>query len=185
MQGDDRDQAGIDEIRLALREQRTGNAVLRNYRKDGTLFWNHLFVAPVRGSDGILSHFVASQYDITEAKQREAELLHLAHHDELTGLPNRALLRDRLLHATATARRSGGRIWIAFVSLDRFKAINDSFGHGGGDNFLKVIAGRLQAVIRGGDTAARWGSDEFAILMPEPVDGRLATAALERIMAAL
>ncbi|WP_426210266.1 putative bifunctional diguanylate cyclase/phosphodiesterase [Massilia sp. TWP1-3-3] len=183
LQGDDRNQAGIDEIRLALREQRAGNAVLRNYRKDGTLFWNHLFVAPVRSADGVLSHFVASQYDITEARQREAQLLHLAHHDELTGLPNRALLRDRLLHAIAAARRNGSRIWIAFVSLDRFKAINDSFGHGGGDKFLKVIAARLHGDIRGGDTAARWGSDEFAILMPEQNEDQLANAALERIMA--
>ena len=185
LQGDDRNQAGIDEIRLGLREQRVANAVLRNYRKDGTLFWNHLFIAPVRGPTGDVSHFVASQYDITKAKQLEAELLHLAHHDELTGLPNRALLRDRLLHAIVSARRDRSRIWIAFVSLDRFKAINDSFGHGGGDNILRVIAARLQAAIRGSDTAARWGSDEFAILMPEPNEGRLATAALERIMAAV
>ena len=183
LQGKDRDQAGIDEIRAALREQRAGNAVLRNYRKDGTLFWNHLFVAPVRGSDGVLSHFVASQYDITEAKEREAQLQHLAHHDELTALPNRALLRDRLVHAIAAARRNGSRIWIAFVSLDRFKVINDSFGHNGGDNFLKIVAARLQSAIRGGDTAARWGSDEFAILMPEYTEGQLATGALERIMA--
>ena len=185
LQGEDRDQTGIDEIRLGLREQRAANAVLRNYRKDGTLFWNHLFIAPVRGADGAVSHFVASQYDITEAKQLEAELLHLAHHDELTGLPNRALLRDRLLHAIASARRDGSRIWIAFLSLDRFKAINDSFGHGGGDSFLKVIAARLQGAIRGANTAARWGSDEFAILMAEPNEGRLATAALERVMAAV
>ena len=185
LQGDDRDQAGIDEIRLALREQRAGNAVLRNYRKDGTLFWNHLFIAPVRNVDGHLSHFVASQYDITEAKQLEAELLHLAHHDELTGLPNRALLRDRLGQAIAVARRDGGRIWIAFVTLDRFKGINDSFGHSGGDSVLKVIAKRLRGVIRGADTAARWGSDEFAILMPEHNEGGLATAALERITAAV
>jgi diguanylate cyclase (GGDEF)-like protein/PAS domain S-box-containing protein len=185
LQGDDRDQSGIDEIRSALREQRAGNAVLRNYRKDGTLFWNHLFVAPVRGIDGAVSHFVASQYDITQAKQLEAELLHLAHHDELTGLPNRALLRDRLQHAIAAARRDGSRIWIAFVSLDRFKAINDSFGHSGGDSFLKVIAERLHRAIRGADTAARWGSDEFAILMPEQNEAGLATAALERIMAAV
>ncbi|MBC7456302.1 MAG: EAL domain-containing protein [Massilia sp.] len=185
LQGDDRDQSGIDEIRLALREQRAGNAVLRNYRKDGTLFWNHLFIAPVRGADGALSHFVASQYDITQAKQLEAELLHLAHHDELTGLPNRALLRDRLSQAILAARRGGDRIWVAFVSLDRFKAINDSFGHAGGDSFLTIIAQRLHGAIRGADTAARWGSDEFAILMPEHNKGGLATAALERIMAAV
>ncbi|MDM5180007.1 EAL domain-containing protein [Massilia sp. DJPM01] len=185
LQGDDGDQAGIDEIRLALREQRAGNAVLRNYRKDGTLFWNHLFIAPVRGSDGAVSHFVASQYDISQAKQLESELLHLAHHDELTGLPNRALLRDRLLHAIACARRDGSRMWVAFVSLDRFKVINDSFGHGGGDSFLKVIAERLHAVVRGADTVARWRSDEFAILMSDQHEGGLGTAALERIMTAV
>ena len=185
LQGNDRDQAGIDEIRRALREQRAGDAVMRNYRKDGTLFWNHLFIAPVRGPDGAVSHYVASQYDITHSKRLEAELLHLAHHDELTGLPNRALLRDRLKHAIAAARRDTRRIWIAFVRLDRFKMINDSFGHGGGDSFLQVIAARLRSAVRGGDTVARWGSDEFAILMPERNEGGLATAALERITAAV
>ena len=185
LQGDDRDQPSIDEIRLALREQRAGDAVLRNYRKDGTLFWNHLFVAPVRGVDGAVSHFVASQYDLTESKRLEAELLHLAYHDELTGLPNRALLRDRLNQAIAAARRDKRRILIAFVGLDRFKMINDSFGHSGGDSFLKVIAARLHGAIRGADTVARWGSDEFAILMPEHNEGGLATAALERITAAV
>ncbi len=185
LQGDDRDQAGLDDVRLALREQRAGNAVLRNYRKDGTLFWNHLFIAPVRGGDGAVSHFVASQYDISQAKQLESEWLHLAHRDELTGLPNRALLRDRLLHAIACAHRDGNRIWAAFVSLDRFKVINDSFGHTGGDSFLKVIAERLQAVVRRTDTVARWRSDEFAILMSEQNEGGLGTAALEGIMAAV
>ena len=185
LQGADQRQAGLDEIRLALGEERVGNAVLRNYRKNGALFWNHLFIAPVRGNDGLVSHFVASQYDLTEAKQLEAELLHLSHHDELTGLPNRAFLRDRLQHAITAARGDGSRIWIAFVSLDRFKPINDSFGHCGGDSFLKVIAARLHGAIRDADTVARWGSDEFAIVMPEHNKGGLATAALKRIMAAV
>ena len=184
LQGDDRNQPGIDIIRLGLRHQQATNAVLRNYRKEGTLFWNHLFIAPVRGADGAVSQFVASQYDITEAKKLEAELLHLAHHDELTGLPNRALLRDRLLHSIASARRDGSRIWIVFVSLDRFKVINDSFGHDGGDRFLKLIATRLRGAIRDADTAARLGSDEFAILMHES-EKTFATNALERIMAAV
>lgn len=185
LQGADRDQVGIDEIRLALREQRMGNAVLRNYRKDGTLFWNHLFIAPVRGSDGAVTHFVASQYDISEARKLESELLYLAHHDELTGLPNRALLRDRLLDAIASAQRDRRGIWVAFVSLDRFKVINDSFGHAGGDSFLKVIADRLHAAHRGAETVARWRSDEFAILMSEQSMGGIGIAELERFMTAV
>lgn len=186
LQGEDRDQPGLEELRLALREQREGNAVLRNYRKDNSLFLNHLFIAPLRDADGRVTHFVASQYDITAAKQLEARLLHLAHHDELTGLPNRALLRDRLLQAISSAERNGRRLWIVFVSLDRFKVINDSFGHSGGDDFLKVVAARLHDAVRGADTVARWGGDEFAILMPEQGNEEgLCTAALQRIMAAV
>ncbi|MBC7453595.1 MAG: EAL domain-containing protein [Massilia sp.] len=182
LQGDDDDQGGLDEIRAALREQREGNAVLRNYRKDATQFWNHLYVAPVRDAAGIVTHFVASQYDITAAKNDEAKLTYMAHHDELTDLPNRTYLRECLRQAIVSADRYKQQIWVIFVSLDRFKVINDTFGHRGRDSVLKVTADRLREATRSSDTVAHWGGDEFAIVMPEQADGALVTATLQRIL---
>ncbi|CAN5396998.1 hypothetical protein BH11PSE11_BH11PSE11_39380 [soil metagenome] len=187
LQGTDLDQPGLDEIRTALREQRAGNAVLRNYRKDGSLFWNHLHVAPVHDEHGVVRHFVASQYDITVVKDLEATLRHLATHDELSGLANRSLLRDRLVHAMASAQRDGEEVWVAFVDLDRFKVINDSLGHAAGDKVLKTIAERLRSAVRASDTVARWGADEFVVLMPQPPSNGVGAgaAALQRIMNAV
>ena len=183
MQGTDLDQPELEEIRAAIRERREGNTVLRNYRKDGSMFWNHLYVAPVRNNQGIVTHFVASQYDITVAKNNEAKLMRMAYHDELTGLPNRALLRDRLLQVLALAGRYDRQIWVLFISLNRFKIINDSFGHKASDRFLTIIAHRLRDAIRESDTAARWGDDEFIIVMQEQPAGKLAMSALQRIIA--
>ncbi|WP_234484251.1 putative bifunctional diguanylate cyclase/phosphodiesterase [Noviherbaspirillum pedocola] len=181
LQGDDQDQPGLQEIRRALAEQRATNVVLRNYRKDGTLFWNHLYVAPVEDTDGAVTHFVASQYDITEIKSYEMTLRHLATHDELTGLANRSLLNDHLRGAMARAERSGSQIWVVFLDLDRFKVFNDSLGHMAGDVFLMTIAQRLQASLRATDLVARLSSDEFALVLCEQPGHRLNFLLLERI----
>ncbi|MGZ9709297.1 putative bifunctional diguanylate cyclase/phosphodiesterase [Glaciimonas sp. GNP009] len=183
LQGTDQNQPELEEIRAALREQREGNSVLRNYRKDGSIFWNHLYVAPVSNNQGIVTHFVASHYDITVAKNNEAKLMRMAYHDELTGLPNRALLRDRLLQALALAARYSSQVWVLFISLNRFKTVNHSFGHKGSDSVLMIIAHRLRDAIRESDTLARWGDDEFVIVMPEKPAGKLAIAVLQRMIA--
>ncbi|MET0963534.1 MAG: EAL domain-containing protein [Noviherbaspirillum sp.] len=181
LQGGDHAQEGLNEIRSALREQRAGNAVLRNYRKDGTPFWNHLYIAPVADAGGTVTHFVASQYDITETRNYQEALRHLATHDSLTGLPNRALLLDRLRQATAAAQRHGSQVWVVFLDLDRFKVLNDSLGHKAGDTFLKNIADRLSGVLRQTDTVARLGSDEFVLILSEQPGTRLNFLLLDRI----
>ena len=181
LQGGDSGQEGLEEIRRALRERRAGNAVLRNYRKDGTPFWNHLYIAPVTAADGEVSHFVASQYDVTETRNYQEALRHLATHDTLTGLPNRALLHDRLQRAMAAAQRHRSQIWVVFLDLDRFKFFNDSLGHKAGDAFLKAVAERLQNVLRQTDTVARLGSDEFVLILCEQPGTRLNFVLLDRI----
>lgn len=185
LQGSSQDQQNIEEIRAALREKREGHALLRNYRKDGSGYWNDLFIAPVQDENGVISHFVVAQYDITAVMRYEAELEFQAKHDTLTGLVNRNLLRERLTQAIAGAERNGTPIWVVFVDLDRFKFVNDTLGHEAGDVLLKVLAGRLQSAAREADTVARLGGDEFVLVLPEHTEDSPGLAVLQRIMDAV
>jgi diguanylate cyclase (GGDEF)-like protein len=155
----------MHEIRMALREKREGHAVLRNYRKDGSLFWNEYYIAPVRDEYGDVTHFVGVMNDVTEAKNYEEQLAHQANFDTLTGLANRNLLQDRLHQAIASARRDGGTACVLFLDVDNFKLVNDSLGHNAGDELLRHIAGRLKGCLRETDTVARLGGDEFVLLL--------------------
>jgi diguanylate cyclase (GGDEF)-like protein/PAS domain S-box-containing protein len=185
LQGDDRSQAGIETMRQALREQRETRVLLRNYRKDGTLFWNDLHVAPVSDDSGVLSHFVGVISDASERQRYEEQLAYRATHDELTGLPNRQLLEDRLQQAILAAGRHGREAAVVFVDLDDFKLVNDSLGHGAGDIALKTVAGRLLGAVRGTDTVGRFGGDEFVIVLTEQTDDAGMEQALDRIKTAL
>ncbi|GHA82070.1 sensor domain-containing protein [Cognatilysobacter bugurensis] len=166
LQGGDREQPGIESIRQALRHGHEVRALLRNYRKDGTLFWNEMYISPVRGTRGELTHFVGVLNDVTDRQQFEDRLAHRATHDELTGLPNRILLEDRLQQAVRAAERSGTRVIVVFIDLDDFKLVNDSLGHGTGDLLLREVACRLQAAVRDMDTVSRFGGDEFVAVLP-------------------
>ena len=106
-----------------------------------------------------------SMRDVSDRKALEDELRHQAFHDSLTGLANRALFEDRLVHCLAGARRHGRPAAILFLDLDDFKTINDSLGHASGDELLQAVARRIAGVVRATDTAARLGGDEFAVLV--------------------
>jgi len=123
--------------------------------------WLQRQIVPVEGGA------VAMVRDITERKLAEERSRHMAHHDELTGLPNRSLIRDRLEQAVRNAQRSGGHLALAFVDLDGFKLVNDGLGHNAGDELLKVVGSRMQACLRRSDTLGRVGGDEFVILLPD------------------
>ncbi len=183
--GQDSNQAGVEEIRAAILDCREGHAVLRNYRKNGTLFWSDFYIAPVKDDADIVSHFVVAQYDITATKRYESELEFQTNRDALTGLANRNLLRDRLSQAISYAYRYNHPIWILFIDLDRFKFINDTLGHRAGDTLLKAVSARLQAAVRETDTVARMGSDEFVLILPERTDAGLSTNIVQRIMDAV
>ena len=120
--------------------------------------------------------------DISERKQKESELLHQATHDALTGLPNRNLLIDRLQLAIAEAKRYQERFVVAFIDLDRFKWINDSYGHDAGDALLKTVSERMSSCLRESDTIARLGGDEFVLVLRDSGDGGDPTQVLNRLV---
>ena len=136
-------------------------------RKDGEEFLGWIEIAEVKDASGQRSHYVAVVNDITDKKRAEQELRYLANYDTLTGLPNRALLSERLSRAIVKARRQDTRIAVLFLDLDRFKDINDSLGHSAGDRILKASAARLLAIVGPGDTVARLGGDEFTVVLED------------------
>ena len=161
---------------------------IQDRRKDGSLYPASLSISTVRDSNGRITHYVAVFSDITERKASEARIAYLAQHDALTGLPNRALLQDRLDQALAHATRQGKRIALMFLDLDRFKTINDSLGHLTGDKLLQGVAGRLRQCVRETDTVSRQGGDEFIIVLtgvdsPDEA-GRVAAKILDQLDAA-
>lgn len=163
--GEDADQPAMQDLLLALREKREGHAILRNYRKDGSLFWNDFHMAPVRDDKGWVTHYVGVMNDVTAAKTYEDQLAHQANFDTLTGLANRNLLSDRLAQAIAGAHRNAGAVATVFIDLDNFKLVNDSLGHNQGDELLRTVAARLKACVRESDTVARLGGDEFVLVL--------------------
>lgn len=171
LQGPETDQA---QVRPLARKLAAGHAVcvtLRNYRQDGTPFWNEITISPVHGQDGEVTHFIGNQVDVTDRVEREERATYLAYHDALTGLPNRVQLLDHLALELARARRSGRAVAVLFLDLDGFKSVNDTHGHTAGDAVLATVASRMRETLREGDILARYSGDEFvAVLSQLPHD---------------
>jgi len=159
-------------------------------RKNGETYPKWMSIAAVKGEEGQVSHYVSSQTDITERKTAEQEIKNLAFYDPLTGLPNRRLLVDRLRLSLATSERSQHHGALLFIDLDNFKTLNDTLGHGRGDELLQQVAKRLLSCVRESDTVARLGGDEFVIML-EGLGGEINEAAAmaetigEKVLAAL
>jgi diguanylate cyclase (GGDEF)-like protein/PAS domain S-box-containing protein len=136
-----------------------------NKHKNGKLFDALMNISAVQDTSGQVCNYVGIFSDITVMKQHQQKMEHLAHFDALTGLPNRALLADRLAQALATTRRSGKMLAVCYLDLDGFKPVNDQYGHKTGDALLIEMGRRMLTCTRAGDTVARIGGDEFVILL--------------------
>jgi|GEM_PF-3292121 len=155
------------------------------YRKDGQIIWISENARAVYDETGRLAYFEGTVVDITERKLSESTIHYQAFHDLLTGLPNRALFDDRLPLALAESRRLQQRVGVMFLDLDRFKVINDTLGHAIGDQLLQQVAERLVHCLRETDTVARWGGDEFTLLLPMVHHSDDLAIVAERILHAL
>lgn len=153
-----------------------------NRRKDGELYLEHLTISGIRDDHGKYSHFAGIFADITQRRHTEERLNHLATHDALTDLANRSLFHERLEQALRRAQRSGRKVAVMFVDLDRFKLVNDTLGHVAGDQLLKEVANRLRRTIREGDTVARLGGDEFTVLLEDFDDSRHAAGVAQKLL---
>ncbi|WP_245651066.1 sensor domain-containing protein [Paramagnetospirillum marisnigri] len=152
-------------------------------RADGSLFPLEISVSELRHGKNRL--FTGILRDISERKENEERIKRLAHHDSLTGLPNRNLLNDRISHALARVRRHGGRMAVLYVDLDKFKPINDTLGHEAGDAVLREVAQRLSTCIRSSDTVSRVGGDEFVVVVEEIARPGEAAMVARKIIASL
>jgi diguanylate cyclase (GGDEF)-like protein/PAS domain S-box-containing protein len=150
--------------------------------RNGSFRWFETAITPILAPDLSVLQLQSSSRDITEQRETEQSLIKQAFHDELTGLPNKALLLDRLSHSLAVSARTNQPIGVLFIDLDSFKTINDTLGRQAGDTALTKVAERLTAIVRPGDTLARIGSDEFVMLCAGTDGARGATAVARRIL---
>ncbi len=152
---------------------------------DGQIRWRSISGEPVFNRAGQLTGYRGTGKNVSERKEHEEELLRRASHDELTGLPNRASLRDRIGHAIERSGRAGETVAVLLLDLDEFKHINDSLGHEVGDTVLRQVAERLLACVRAEDTVARLGGDEFVVVVSEPAGPDPAQEVASRILETL
>lgn len=182
LQGEDTDPAAIKLLREGVAEQREVHVVMRNYRRNGAVFWNDLYISPVRDEMGLVTHYLGVQNDVSEQREYQTQLTYNANHDALTGLPNRVMLSQLLEQGCVLARRYQRYIAVLFIDLDDFKPINDTLGHDVGDFILIEVAKRLEDELRPWDTVARFGSDEFVVLLPDLAHESDVIQVVERVL---
>jgi diguanylate cyclase (GGDEF)-like protein/PAS domain S-box-containing protein len=156
----------------------------QNRRKDGSLFWEYAHISPIFDDRGHIRHYLAVKEDITIRKVHEEKILHQAHYDSLTGLPNRFLALDRLSQILRNAQREDHQAAVLFLDLDDFKKVNDTLGHEVGDQVIEEAARRVRWSVREEDTVGRLGGDEFIVLLASIPDKAAAAVVGEKILAA-
>jgi diguanylate cyclase (GGDEF)-like protein/PAS domain S-box-containing protein len=171
---------------LATKDQSPRTVIYRARHVDQHYVWFETTLRLMTGVDGEkTTKILCNSRDISDRKRMEERLYQLARTDHLTSIPNRVLLAERFAGGLAQARREGSLLAMLMIDIDRFKNINDSLGHGMGDTLLKLVASRLKACIRECDTLARWGGDEFVLLLPGLQDADTAITVAQRCLNAL
>lgn len=172
----------FETLAQASAQDETATFVFRQTCSNGAQIWTEILASADRQSDGSISGFHGITRNITERRQMEEKIRQLAFHDALTGLPNRRLMMDRLQQAIATCRRNQQQGALLFIDLDNFKPLNDRYGHTAGDLLLIEVAARLRSCLRETDSVARFGGDEFVVLLGA-IDGHKdsAMSQVERI----
>jgi diguanylate cyclase (GGDEF)-like protein/PAS domain S-box-containing protein len=168
-------------IASALQTGRGGQALIATQTTAGAPLWLETQVTPIPDESGAIQHWIGVVQDVTERKAFEATLVYRAHHDRLTGLANRTLLRERLDQAIKAAERARHEVAILFLDFDKFKQINDVGGHEAGDYYLKTLARRIGDSIRSQDTLARVGGDEFVLVTGGPNQVEAVLPLVERL----
>ena len=163
----DVEQVKLTGERLKLQTTQRATSLNRNYRKDGKVIWCEWYNSNLCDESGNVVSVLSLVQDVTARVHAEERLVHQATHDSLTGLPNRAMLQDRLRQGIARARRSGQRLAVLFVDLDRFKDVNDTLGHRIGDELLREMAARLTRIVRENDLLVRLSGDEFMVVLEQ------------------
>lgn len=165
MQGEDRDQEALRTVRETLAKQGECEVVLRNYRRDGSLFWNQLTLAPVRDAEGEVTHYIGVSTDLTDRRRHEAELAYLARHDQVTGLPRFIDPDDALRGLFEEAASAGEQVALWCIDIDRFQSVNESVGYRGGDEVLRLLASRIRYITGAAGKLWRLTSDEFVLAL--------------------
>lgn len=168
-----------------LNEQGHWRGEIWDRRKNGELIPNIVSISAVADSSGEISQYVAVFSDITQIKEKEERLEYMAHYDQLTGLANRMLFHDRLASSMRRVERRGGSCAVLYIDLDGFKPVNDLLGHEVGDVVLKNVGDKIAQVVRGEDTAARIGGDEFVIICNDMQQVEKATVLAARVLESL
>lgn len=182
LRSDQHDREFFSDLWRTIQAGEVFEGVLVNRRKDGSNYHEELIIAPLKDDEGEITHFIATGKDISERIRAQQQLQQLAHHDNITGLPNRVLLMDRLDRTLTRARRNESGFAVMFLDLDGFKAINDTLGHHVGDEMLKIVGHRLQDAVRAEDTVARMGGDEFAMILEDVTDPQDAHSVANKVL---
>lgn len=182
LQGEERDQRAVADMAAAVRTGTGCTVVLRNFRRDGTPFWNQVTLSPVLDDRAVIVQWVGIQHDVTRRIRAEQRLSDMASRDALTGLPNMPLLEEHLSHALARAQREQGEVALLLIGLDDFAALTLRTGPGQIDELVRKVAERLGGTMRDSDLLARLDDERFVLLLGHAEDAQAAgVLAAERI----
>lgn len=179
------DQTFYEKLWHAVKTTGMWQGEIWNRNKNGEIFAEWLTINAVKNAAGEITHHIAIFSDITERKKQVERIEHLATHDGLTGLPNRAMFDELLNKSLAHARRSHTKLAVLFLDLDKFKQVNDTLGHDVGDLLLQHVASILQGLLRAGDVVARQGGDEFTMVLPNLASTQDAIQLADKILRSL